>query len=135
MFRKNRWFVVLGVTVLAFGLLFGTAMADPGDGSADTEGGWHMHEQMDPELYAQMIQHMTEVHGAEFTAEMLQRMNEGDGCHGAGMMNPAYGSMMSQSYDGTVAGFMRGVLGMAEGFNRDGMMGRGYGNGGGMMGR
>ena len=39
---------------------------------------------MDPALYGQMIQRMTEVHGAEFTAEMMQRMNEEGGCHGDG---------------------------------------------------
>ena len=78
MFNNTKWFVVLGVTVLAFGLLFGTAMADPGND--DGEGAWHMHEQMSPDLYAQMIQRMTEVHGAEFTAEMVQRMNEGGDC-------------------------------------------------------
>ena len=77
MFRNTKFFVVLGGTVLAFGLLFGTAMADPGDGSSDdnsddNSGSWHMHEQMDPAHYAQMIQRMTEVHGAEFAAEMLQ---------------------------------------------------------------
>lgn len=141
MFRNTKWFVVLGVTVLAFGLLFGTAMADPGDGSDDTQDGWHMHEQMDPEHYAQMIQHMTEVHGAEFTAEMLQRMNEGGECHGGGqgmmgagrmngfqgMMNGGYGyrGMMGPGFDGTVGGFMRGVQGMMEGFNNGGMMNRG----------
>ena len=145
MFRNIKFFVVLGVTVLAFGLLFGTAMADPGDGSSDdNNGSWHMHEQMDPAHYAQMIQRMTEVHGAEFTAEMLQRMNEGEGCHGsgqgmmgAGRMNGFYGNggMMGQDFDGTVGGFMRGVRGMMEGFNNGGMMNGSYGNGGGMMGR
>lgn len=135
MFRNTKWFMVLGVTVLAFGLLFGTAMADPGDGS--NGNGWNMHEQMDPELYGQMIQRMTEVHGAEFTAEMLQRMNEGDGCHGGGqgMMNGFYGTdgMMGQDFDGTVGGFMRGVQGMMGGFNNGGMMDGGYDNGSGMM--
>ena len=157
MFRNTKFFVVLGVTVLAFGLLFGTAMADPGDGSSAE--GWNMHEQMDPELYGQMIQRMTEVHGAEFTAEMLQRMSEGGDCHGGGqgmmgagmmngvqgmmnggmmnggMMNDFYGNggMMGQGFDGTVGGFMRGVQGMMEGFNSGGMMDGGYGNSGGMM--
>ena len=146
MFRNIKWFMVLGVTILAFGLLFGTAMADPGDGG--NGNGWNMHEQMDPQLYGQMIQRMTEVHGAEFTAEMLQRMNEGGDCHsgdqgmmGAGMMNGSYGyggmmngfydhgGMMGQGFDGTVGGFIRGVQGMMEGFNNGGMMN------GGMMGQ
>ena len=150
MFRNTKFFVVLGVTVLAFGLLFGTAMADPGDGSSDdNNGSWHLHEQMDPAHYAQMIQRMTEVHGAEFTAEMLQRMNEGEGCHGAGQgmmgagMMSGYQGMMNGSMmghgidgiDGTVGGFMRGVRGMMEGFNNGGMMNGSYGNDGGMMGR
>ena len=129
MFRNTKWFVVLGVTVLAFGLLFGTALADPGDGSG--ENGWHMHEQMDPELYAQMIQHMTEVHGAEFTAEMLQRMNEGGTCHGvgqgpmgSGMLTGRYdnGGMMGQNFDWPVSGIMHGVRGTIEGFSNSGMM-------------
>ena len=146
MFRNTKWFVVLGVIVLAFGLLFGTAMADPGDD--DGEGAWHMHEQMSPELYAQMIQHMTEVHGAEFTAEMVQRMSEGGDCHdaghglmGTGMMNGryGYGGMMGRYFDSTVNGYMRGVHGMVEGFSNNGeMMDNGFGSGmmnGGMMGR
>ena len=146
MFRNTKWLVVLGVTVMALGLLFGTAMADPGDDDGD--GAWHMHEQMDPELYAQMIRRMTEIHGAEFTAEMLQRMNEGGDCHGggqgmrgAGMMNGLSGSggMMGQGFDGTVGKIMRGVQGMMVGFsNNRGMMDSGCGRGmmnGGMMDR
>jgi hypothetical protein len=152
MLRNSKWLVALGVTVLAFGLLFGTAMADPGDGA---DGSSNMHEQMDPEMYGQMIQRMTEVHGAEFTAEMLQRMNEGGDCHGdgqgmmgAGMMNGfqgmmdggyGSGSMMGQGFDGTVGSMMRGVQGLMHGFSNGGMMGGDYDNGGmmngGMMGR
>ncbi len=144
MVRNSKWLVALGVTVLAFGLLFGTAMADPGDGGSEN-GGWNMHEQMDPEQYGQMIQRMTEVHGAEFTAEMLQRMNEGGNCHGAGedmmghgMMGAGmmsgfhglmggsfgHGSMMDQGFEGTVGRMMRGVHGLMSGFGNDGMMGR-----------
>lgn len=129
MLRNTRWFVVLAVTVVALGLLFGTALADPGYGS---EGyGCHMHERMDPELYAQMIQHMTEVHGAEVTAEMLQRMNEGGTCHGvgqgpigSGMMNGRYGNsgMMGQSFGTSVGGFMHGLRGIMEGFSNGRMM-------------
>lgn len=130
MFRYAKWFVVLGVTVLAFGLLFGAAMADPGDG--DSVNGWNMHEQMDPELYGQMIQRMIEVHGAAFTAEMLQRMNEGGGCHGAGPDTIGAG-LMGQRFDGTVGGFMRGAQRMMAGFSNNGMMDDGYGNGGGRM--
>ena len=137
MYRNSKWLVALGVTVLAFGLLFGTAIADPSDGGSEN-GGWNMHEQMDPEQYGQMIQRMTEVHGAEFTGEMLQRMNEGGDCHGAGvgmmgagmmngfqgMMNGGFshGGMMSQGFEGTVGRMMRGVHGMMSGFGNDSMM-------------
>ena len=125
MLRSKRWFVVLGILVLAFGLLFGTALADPGDPPNDAERGWGMHAQMDPEMYGQMIQRMTETHGPEFTAEMLQRMNgEGD-CHGDGhehgdghgMMG---GGMMNSLMQGT-QGMMRGAARMLDG---SGMMNR-----------
>ena len=128
MVRNRKWLVVLGVTVLALGLLFGSALADSGNAVVSEEGstGWNMHEQMDPALYGQMIQRMTEVHGAEFTAEMVQRMNEEGGCHGdghgmmgAGMMNGLHG-MMGEGFEGMVGSMMRGVQGMMNG----GMMGR-----------
>lgn len=135
MLRKNKWVAILGVTVMALGLLFGTAMADPGD---EGENGWTMHEQMDPAHYGQMIQHMTEVHGAEFTAEMVQRMNDGGHCHQSGqdmmeggmmqgMMGDFHsdgGGMMGHGFVGTANGFMRGVHGMMDGGNGAGMMGR-----------
>lgn len=141
MFRNPKWFVVLGVVALAFGLLFGTAMADPGDGGDGY--GRHMHEQMDPELYAQMIQRMTEIHGAEFTADMLQRMNEGEHCHGAGqgmmgagfdgavMMNGEYGrgGMMDRNFDDDAGAFRRGVQHMTGWLGNRGVMN------GGMMAR
>ena len=138
MVRNRKWFVVLGITVLAFGLLFGSALADSGDAAVSEEGssGWNMHEQMDPALYGQMIQRMTEVHGAEFTGEMVQRMNEEGGCHGdgqgmmgAGMMNGFHG-MMGEGFEGTVGSMMRGVQGFMNGdYGNGGMMN------GGMMGR
>lgn len=152
MSRNTRWLVVLGVMALAFSLFMGTAWAqteEPAQ-SDDTDTGWNMHAQMDPEMYGRMIQHMTEVHGAEFTAEMLQRMNEGGTCHDDGTMGPGMmgGGMMGRGMMGggmhgdmmggwdqtsTDTGFgpmmesmMQGIQGMMRGAGR--MMG------GGMMG-
>ena len=138
MFHNTKWFAVLSITVLAFSLFFGSALAHPGDPADDGDGGWGMHGQMDPEMYGQMIQRMTEIHGAEFTAEMLQRMNEEGDCHGAGqgmmggaMMNGVHGmmsgGMMGEDLNGMVDGVMRGFQGMmngAGGMMGDGMMSR-----------
>lgn len=141
MVRKSKWLVALSITVLAFGLLFGSAMAHPGDSPDDGDSGWDMHGQMDPEMYGQMIQRMTEIHGAEFTAEMLQHMNEEGGCHGdgEGMMGGDFmhgggmhGGMMEQDFSGAMNGVMRGVQGMMNG--AAGMMSGNMMSGGGMMG-
>jgi len=134
MYRNSKWFVVVGVTVLAFGLLFGTAMAHPGEPADDGVGGQGAYGPMNAEMYGQMIPHMTETHGAEFTAEMVQNMNGGNGRYGAGWgmmgaggmngdfmsgdyMNNAFmnGGMDAQSFGGAMNSVMRGVQGMMNG--------------------
>lgn len=105
-----RWFAVLGAALLAVTLFIGSVLAQaetPTTNKEPTTGG-HMHAQMDPALYARMIQRMNEVHGPEFTADMVQRMNAGETCHGAGMAcdGPMGPGMMHGAHGGMMDGGM-----------------------------